>query len=315
MATVIVATAFGGPEVLSVVEQDVPEPGPGQVTIQVRAVGVNPVDVKVVAGFFGRDPNSLPLRLGSELSGVVTAVGPGASGPAGEIHVGDEVVASRVTGAYASEVTTSAATVVPKPAGLGWEPAAGLLVVGGTAVHALATVGVGEGDTVLIHGVSGGVGLIAAQLAVRRGARVIGTASATRHEALRRYGIEPVAYGPGLADRVRALAPDGVDAAIDAVGTDEAIDVSLELVPDKDRIVTIAGFQRGAQAGIKRIGGAPGADRGDEIRSRAWSELLPLAAAGELDVVIARTFALKDAAAALEFVGEGHAGGKVILLP
>ncbi|SDD35484.1 quinone oxidoreductase family protein [Actinokineospora iranica] len=315
MAVIVVATGFGGPEMLSVREEPVPAPGPGEATVLVRAAGVNPIDHKRYSGAFGDDPGTLPMRLGLELSGVVTAVGPDAVGPAGPVRAGDEVVGFPVSGAYASEVTTPAATLLPKPAGLGWEVAAGLLATGATALHTLAATGVASGDTVLLHGASGGVGYLAAQLAVGRGARVIGTAAESHHERLRAHGVEPVTYGAGLADRVRALVPEKTDVAIDTVGTDEAVDVSLELVADRSRIATIAAFQRGAAAGIRLLGGAPGADPGTEIRADAWRELFPLAVDGKLDVVIARTFPLADTAAAHEFVAGGHAGGKVILLP
>ncbi|MVU76883.1 zinc-binding dehydrogenase [Nocardia sp. ET3-3] len=314
MATAVVATAYGGPEVLSLVEVEVPAPGPGRVTIAVRAAGVNPFDYKVYSGAFGTDPSKLPIRPGLEVSGVVTAVGPDAVGPAGPISVGDEVIA-QVSGGYASAVDAAAASVVPKPADVEWKQAAGLLSVGGTAVHMLVAAGVGPGDTVLVHGAAGSVGALAAQLAVARGARVIGTASPGRHERLRAYGVEPVAYGPGLADRVRALAPKGIDAALDTVGTDEAVDVSLALVPDRNRIASIVAFGRAAADGFKVLGMGPGADPGTEIRGNAWRELLPLLSAGKLDLPIAKTFPLSEASAAHEFVMDGHAGGKVILLP
>ncbi|MFE3189759.1 zinc-binding alcohol dehydrogenase family protein [Nocardia sp. NPDC059240] len=314
MATAVVATSYGGPEVLSLIEIEVPDPGPGEVTIAVRAAGVNPFDYKVYSGAFGTDPSKLPLRLGLEVAGVVTAVGPDAVGPDGPIAVGDEVLAP-VSGGYASAVNAPAARVVSKPADVDWKQAAGVLSVGGTAVHMLVATGVGPGDTVLVHGAAGSVGALAAQLAVARGARVIGTASASRHERLRAYGIEPVEYGPGLADRVRALAPNGIDAALDTVGTDEAVDVSLELVPDRHRIASIVAFGRAAADGFQVLGGGPGADPGTEIRGNAWRELLPSLAAGKLDLAIAKTFPLSEVTAAHEFVLDGHAGGKVILLP
>ncbi|UGT42372.1 NADP-dependent oxidoreductase [Nocardia yamanashiensis] len=313
MATAVVATSYGGPEVLSLIDVDVPDPGPGQVTVEVRAAGVNPFDYKRYSGAFGTDPNALPLRLGLEFSGVVTAVGPDAEGPAGPVRVGDEVI-GRAEGAYAGVVTLPAAKTVPKPAELSWEVASGLLSTGGTAVHLLAATRVAAGDTVLVHGAAGSVGALAAQLAVARGARVIGTASAGRHERLRGYGVEPVEYGPGLGDRVRALAPGGVDVAIDTVGSDEAVDVSLELVADRSRIATIVAFGR-ADTGIQILGGGPGADPGTEIRGNAWRELVPAAAAGKLEVTIAATYPLDEVAAAHEFVRDGHAGGKVVLLP
>ncbi|MBL1078862.1 NADP-dependent oxidoreductase [Nocardia sp. 2] len=314
MATAIVATEYGGPEVLASREVEVPAPGPGEVTVEVRAAGVNPFDYKQYSGVFGTDPAALPLRLGVEAAGVVTAVGEGAEGPAGPIRVGDEV-ALRGAGTYATALNVAAQKVVPKPAGIGWETAAGVLATGSTAVHALAATTVRTGDTVLIHGAAGSVGSLAAQLAVARGARVIGTASPSRHERLRAHGVEPVAYGPGLADRVRALAPDGVDAAIDTAGTDEAVDVSLELVADRQRIATIVAFERAAADGFKALGSGPGGDMGVEIRGRAWRELFELLSAGKLEVAVVATYPLAEAAAAHEFVRSGHAGGKVVLLP
>jgi NADPH2:quinone reductase len=314
MATKVVATAFGGPEVLSVVPADVPAPGAGEVTVKVRAAAINPIDFKRFSGAVGSDPSTLPQPVGSELAGVVTAVGDDAEGPAGPVSPGDEVVVYPVTGAFADAVTVPASTVVPKPAEVPWAEASGALLAGATAVHALAVVGVAKSDTVLIHGGSGSVGQIAVQLAVETGATVIATASERQHDVLRGYGAIPVAYGPGLVDRVRAAAPGGVDAAVDTVGTDEAVDVSLELVEDRRRIATIAAFGR-ADTGIRLLGGAPGADPGTEIRRDAWRRLLPAAASGDLTIPVSATFPLTEAADAVRLVQGGHPGGKVVLLP
>jgi NADPH:quinone reductase len=314
MATKIVATAFGGPEVLSPVEADVPAPAEGEVTVDVRAAAVNPVDHKIISGAMGADPGRLPLPVGFELAGVVSAVGPGAEGPAGSVGVGDEVIVYPVQGAYADTVTVAAANAVPKPAEVPWDEAAGTLLVGGTAVHALAVVDMERGETLLVHGAAGSVGQVVVQLAVAAGVTVIGTAAERNHELLRGYGAIPVVYGSGLADRVRAAAPHGVDAAIDTIGTDEAVDTSLELVADRNRIVSIAAFGRG-DSGITLIGGGPGADPGTEIRANAWRTLLPAAADGTLKIVVTRTYPLAEAAEALQFVRDGHAGGKVVLLP
>jgi NADPH:quinone reductase-like Zn-dependent oxidoreductase len=315
MSDVVVATAFGGPGVLSVVDRPRPEPGPGEVRIAVRAVGVNPIDYKVYSGLMGADPSLLPLRLGSEAAGVVTAVGVDAIGPAGAITVGDEVIGYRLAGAYAADVVAAATEFVPKPAELDWPQAAGLPVTGATAVHLLTATNVGAGDTVLIHGASGGVGLMAVQLAAIRGARVIGTASPARHDFLRELGVVPVAYGDGLADRVRALAPSGVDVALDLIGTDEAVDVSLELVADRSRIATIAAFGRAGKDGILRLGGAPGADPGTKIREAARLELIHLVAQGKLRVFVAETFPLARVADAHRAVMTGHTTGKIALIP
>jgi NADPH:quinone reductase len=307
---VVLATAYGGPEVLTVADRPVSAPGPGEARVEVRAAGVNPADWKSYTGAFGTDPAQLPRRLGFEVSGVVTAVGPDVA-----LSVGDEVIGFRVSGGYAAEVVVPATALVPKPASLGWEPAAGLMLAGATAVHALTATGVGEGDTVLVHGAAGGVGLMAVQLAALRGARVVGTVGGDGADLVRRLGAEPVRYGAGLADRVRAVAPDGVDAALDLVGTDEAVDVSLELVADRHRIATIAAFGRAAADGIRALGGGPDADPGTELRDAARAELAALAGAGRLEVVVAGSFPLEEVAAAHRQGMAGHTHGKLVLLP
>lgn len=315
MASVVVATAYGGPEVLSVIERPVGAPRPGEARVVVRAAGVNPADYKLYNGVFGTDPAKLPLPLGSEVSGVVAEVGQEAVGPVGAIKPGDEVIGYRVSGGYATELIVPAHALLPKPANLDWAQAAGLMLTGATAWHCLVVTNVSPGDTVLMHGASGGVGVMAVQLAVGRGATVIATASPGRHSFLRELGAIPVAYGPGLADRVREQAPDGVDAALDLVGTEEAIDTSLELVPDRSRIVTIAAIGRAGQVGIKAVGGGPGADPGTEVRAAARVELAKLAAQGSLRVFVSQTFPLAAVADAHRALKAGHTEGKTALIP
>src|SRR5258708_15465715 len=189
------------------------------------------------------------------------------------------------------------------------------MLTGATDWHCLVATAVGDGDTVLIHGGAGGVGVMAVQLAADRGATVIATASPARHDFRRELGALPVAYGPGLADRVRAAAPDGIDAALDLIGTDEAVDVSLELVADKARIATIAAAGRAGQAGIKALGGGPGSDPGTQVRDAARIELARLAGEGTLRVVVAKTFPLAQAARAHRAIMTGHATGKIVLIP
>ena len=310
-ARVVVATDFGGPEVLAVVDQEVGDPGPGEVRLAVRAAGVNPIDVKVYSGTFGTDRSQLPRRLGSEAAGVVTAVGDGVDG----VAVGEEVIAFRAPGAYASELVAPADAIVAKPPALGWHEAACLLLVGGAAVHALTATGVADGDTVLVHGGSGGVGLMAVQLARLRGARVLATAGEDNHDLLRSLGAEPVASGEGLAERVHDLAPDGVDVALDLVGTDEAMDVSLALATDRRRIASIASFDRAPREGVLLLGNGPGADPGQDVRYAARPELARLAASGELRVVIAGVFPFDRAAEAHRRIASGHTTGKLVLVP
>jgi len=208
-----------------------------------------------------------------------------------------------------------ASSVVPKPQALSFEQAGGMMLTGATAVHALTVIAAGAGDTVLIHGASGGVGLMAVQLAVAAGARVIGTASESGHALLRELGAEPVTYGAGLEGRVRALAPAGVDAAIDAAGGDEALDTSLALVPQRERIVTLLASRQAFGSAIKVIGGAPGADPGTEVRDAARLELARLAEDGKLRVVVAASYPLAEAAAAHRALAGGHTHGKIILVP
>ena len=189
------------------------------------------------------------------------------------------------------------------------------MLTGVTAFHAVTAAEIRAGDTVVIHGAAGGVGLMAVQLAVDLGARVIGTASESGHAYLRQLGAEPVVHGDGLVDRIRALAPNGVDAAIDTVGTDEAVDTSLALVADRERIVSIAAFRRGPALGIKLLGQGPGADPGTEIRSAARLELLRLVDEDKLRVVVAAIYPLAEAADAHRTLMQGHTHGKIVLVP
>lgn len=294
---------------LSLIDVPVGAAAAGEVRLTVRAAGVNPVDYKQYSGAFGADPARLPMRLGAEVAGVVAAAG------SGEFRAGDEVIGYRVSGGYAAELIVPAESLVRKPAALDWPQAACLMLTGVTAWHCLAATGVTARDTVLIHGGSGGVGTMAVQLAAGRGATVIATASPRRHEFLRELGAVPVAYGAGLASRVRAVAPGGVDAAIDLIGTDEAVDVSLDLVADRGRIATIAAFGRAGEAGIKALGGGPGADPGTEIRMAARPELAGLARDGALRVFVSQTFPLADAAVAHRAIMTGHTEGKIALIP
>lgn len=307
----VVATAYGEPDVLTLIDTDRPAPGAGQVLIEVRAAGINPLDYKLYSGAFGTDPDGLPMRLGLEVSGVIAEIGPDqADGDA--LAVGDAVLSYAVTGGYAAYVVADRADVFAKPESISFEEASGLLLTGATAIDLLASTRVGAGDTVLVHGASGSVGSMVVQLATARGARVIGTASAQRQEELRAMGAEPVVYGPGLTDRVRALAPGGIDVALDTVGTDEAIDTSAELVADRSRIATIANFAKAPALGIQVLtGGGPTA----ELRARSRAELVELAGQGKLTVKVDRTFPLGEAAAAHAYLKGGQAKGKLALIP
>lgn len=311
MAVHWVATQWGSPEQWDLLEHEPPLPGAGEVTVRVHAAGVNPADAKHVAA--PRAGMQLPVPIGYEISGVVTAVGPGTKIGSGAVAVGDEVLAFRVRGGYADEVTIPAEKAFHKPTRLTHPEAANLLLAGTTAAQMLTVTQAAEGETILLHGASGAVGVSVLQQAALRGIRVIGTASATRADEVRRFGGVPVLYGDGLAQRVRDIAGGPVAAALDAVGTDEAVDVSLDLVHDRSRIVTIAAAARAQAEGFSWIvGSQPESTRfRDEVRA----ELIGLAARGDLVVPMAGTYPLADAREALRVVAAGHPGGKIALIP
>jgi NADPH:quinone reductase-like Zn-dependent oxidoreductase len=306
-----VATDFGGLDVFRLDDVEVAPPSPGQVTISVRAAGMNPADFKHIAR--GSDRSLLPIAVGYEVAGVISAIGPDTTLASGGGEVGDEVIAFRVQGGYATAITVDARNVFAKPSSLAFPEAANLLLAATTASEMLHVTGVSAGDTVLVHGASGAVGVSVIQQARLLGARVIGTASEGSFPVLERFGAEPVAYGQGLEERVRHRAPEGIAAALDTVGTDEAVDVSLALVADRGRIVTIAAMQRAEADGIRVIMGALPASAA--YRDAVRAELIALAGAGTLVVPMARTYPLAEAIDALTVLTAGHPGGKIALIP
>jgi NADPH:quinone reductase-like Zn-dependent oxidoreductase len=296
--------SFGGPEVLDVRETPAPQAGPGQVRVRVTAAGLNPMDWIMTAGAdtAARFGLSLPAGFGTDYAGVVDQVGDGVTGFA----PGDRVFGGALSRAVADFVVVDPAGGIAAneahhtPDGVDDRTAATLAIAGRTASAALAVVDPGPNDTVLIGGAAGGVGVFAVQLARIAGARVIGTGSAASSDFLRDLGAEPVAYGDGLADRVRALAP-GVTAAIDLHGT-ETVHAARELgVPD-DRICTIA-----AQVdGVSTANGANAA-------LGALEELARLVAAGQLRVPIAASFPVEQIRRAAELQAGRHVHGKVVI--
>lgn len=303
--------SYDGIDALEFVEVEDAPPGPGQVTIALRAIGVNPSDYKGLSGGWNADTSLLPLPVGQEAAGTVVAVGPDALGPGGRIEVGDRVVAFKISGAFADRVTVAADSVFALPDSLDETQAAGLLHVGVVAAELLALTGASSGETLLVHGASGSVGGLVVQLARRAGVRVIGTASAANAGTVRDAGADPVEYGDGLAERVRELAPGGVDAAIDAAGTEEALRVSLELVADPSRIATVAPGPAAKDAGVRISAGMQPSSIAFRMPQRAV--ILDLAARGEITLPVARTFPIEQAQDALRFVATGHPGGKVVL--
>lgn len=252
MAEHWIAEEPGTPEHWSFLEYDVPAPTHGEITVRVRAAGMNPADRKHLA----LPGAKFPVAVGYEISGEITAIGADTVIGSGPARIGDEVLAFRIHGGYSTEVTIPAEKAFAKPATLTHAAAANLFLVGTTAAEMLSVVDAKAGETVLLHGASGAVGVSVLQQAAHRGVRVIGTASEERFDEVRRFGGIPVAYGDGLAERAREAAGTDFSAALDAAGTDEAVDVSLELVADRDRILTIAAPARAQRDGIQWIVGA-----------------------------------------------------------
>lgn len=309
------AAAYGSPDVIEAFDVEVPAPGPGEVTIEVRAAGVNPTDWKGITGsaYGGNDPAALPKPIGYEVAGVLAAVGPDTSIASGAAAVGDPVLAFRVEGGYAEALTVRASDVFAKPQALDFHEAANLLLAGTTAAQMLHVTAVQPGQTILVHGASSAVGVSVLQQAALMGVRVVGTASEGNFALVRRFDGDVTRYGPGLRERVLDLSPNGFAAALDCVGTEEAVEVSLSLVADPDHVVTIAAPGPAAELGFRWIVGSQ--PESIAYRNHARQRLIDLAASGDLVVPMARTFPLREAAAALTFLQEGHPGGKVALLP
>ncbi|WP_405061632.1 NADP-dependent oxidoreductase [Kribbella sp. NBC_01505] len=300
----VVYEEFGGPEVLQVREFDEPHAGPGEVRIAVRAAGVNPFDFKVRRGYMQPNlPAALPAVPGYEVAGVVDEVGEGVT----DFVVGDEVVGWSKTGGYAAHAVAGA--IAKKPAEVSFEEAVTLPVAGETSVRALRELGLKEGETLLVHGAAGGVGVVGVQLAVALGATVIGTASEANHEYLRSLGVIPVLYGEGLVDRVRAVAPQGIDAVYDVAGKG-ALPDSIELRGGTDRVLTVAD-PTAADHGIPfSMGTGDPVEQAADLRAQ-----LQLAAEGKLQLKVAETFALTDVVKAVEISEGGHVSGKLVLKP
>ncbi|MFC4060641.1 NADP-dependent oxidoreductase [Planomonospora corallina] len=291
---------FGGPEVLRTMELETPEAGAGQVRVRVRTAGVQPFDVAVRQGWTPPGVSGgLPRVPGNEFAGVVDQVGAGVSG----IAPGDEVLGFDLLNCYAEYVVVPAENVTAKPEGMSWEVAGGLTAGAQTASIAVEQLGVGEGDTLLVHAAAGAVGTAAVQLARLRGVRVVGTAREENHDYLRSLGAVPVAYGEGLEERVRRAAPQGVDAVIDGAGG-QALEVSLRLA-EPERIITLVEHGRAAELGVQTT-------RGLRLASRL-AELAGLHVKGDLAWHVRRTYPLDRAADAHREVEGRHGRGKVVL--
>jgi NADPH:quinone reductase-like Zn-dependent oxidoreductase len=294
---------YGGIDVLEVVDVPRPAPGRGQVLVQVKAAGINPGEAKIRQGLLhARWPATFPSGQGSDLAGIVAETDPGVTG----WRVGDEVIGWTDNRASQAEyVVVEEQHLTIRSATVPWEVAGALFVAGATAYAAVRAVALTEGDTVVVSGATGGVGSIAVQLARRAGATVIGLAGPHHRQWLTEHEVVPVAYGDGVAGRIRQAAGK-VDAFIDTFGGGY-VELALELGAEPSRIDTIANFAAIAEYGVKGDGNAAGAS------ASVLAELAGLIAVGQLEVPITATFPLDRVQDAYRRLAEGHVLGKIVL--
>jgi NADPH:quinone reductase-like Zn-dependent oxidoreductase len=298
---------YGPVEVLDVRDVPVPEPGPGEVLVRVKAAGINPGEAKIRDGsLHERWPATFPSGQGSDFAGVVDKLGPGVT----TVAIGEDVIGWVDTRSSQAEyVVAEAANLARKPASLPWEVAGAIPVVGFTAWAMVRAVDVKPGDTVVVTGAAGGVGSVAVQLAKRKGATVIGLAGPSNHDWLTRHDVIPVAYGEDAADRIRNAAPNGrVDAFLDTYGGDYVELALNDLKVSPERVDTIARFDAAAKYGVKVDGNAAGAS------ASTLSELATLAAAKDVEIPLAHTYPLDDVRAAYAQLAKGHVRGKIVLI-
>lgn len=313
MTRAVVYTEFGGPEVLTVVETPAPEIRPAHLVVRVEAAGVNPIDAKLRKGIRPSATIDAPRHIGRDGAGVVLEVGDDVQG----FRVGDAIAFRETSGTYASEVRVAAHNAIPRPPAVSAAAGAGIGIPVGTAYQVLRSLDVRAGDTLLLHAGSGAVGQAAIQYAVLWGATVIATASERRFDRVRQLGAIPVAYGEGLLDRVREVTPQGVSVAFDAAGTDEALEVSCELVADRQRIGTIVRGQDAGQYGVRAFGGGsstPLTETELAWRAEAFPVTMALLAAGAFSIEEGPRFSLEDAAEAHRAIERG-VDGKIVIVP
>ncbi|HXL95887.1 MAG TPA: NADP-dependent oxidoreductase [Streptosporangiaceae bacterium] len=299
---------YGGIDVLKVVDVPRPVPAAGEVLVQVKAAGINPGEAKIRDGLLDRMwPATFPSGEGSDLAGIVAEAGPGVTG----VAAGDEVIGfTHNRASHAEYVLVGEHDLTAKPAGVPWEQAGALFVVGATAYGTVHAVALSPGEVVAVSGAAGGVGSLAVQLARRTGATVLGIASEANHDWLRSHGVIPVAYGDGLADRLLAATDAGkVDALIDTFGADYVHMALRDLGIAPDRIDTVVYQADTAELGVKTEGNMAGAS------AAVLAELAALIAAGELELSVAATFPLSQVRDAYTLLAQGHTRGKIVLLP
>ncbi|WP_149085875.1 MULTISPECIES: quinone oxidoreductase family protein [Microbacterium] len=314
MTRAIVYTEFGSPAVLHLMEVPDPVPVRGEALVRIEAAGANPIDAKLRSGKRPSAPITEPRPVGFDGAGVIEVLGEGVDG----LEVGDRVAIRDTLGTYASALAVEADKLVKLPDAVTAAEGAAIGIPAGTAYQSLRSLGVTAEDVLLVHAGSGAVGQAAVQFAVAGGATVIATASPARHDQLRELGAIPVAYGDGLLHRVREAAPSPVTVVLDCAGTDEAIETSLALVADRDRIATIVRGPDAADFGIRAFsGGSPKPLTPQELawRAEALQKTVDLLAAGDFTIELGPELPLAEAARAHELMEAGAASGKIILVP
>ncbi|GIH14017.1 NADP-dependent oxidoreductase [Rugosimonospora africana] len=306
MARAVRFDRYGGTDVLYVADVEVPAPRPGEVLVAVRAAGINPGEAAIRdGGLAAMFPATFPSGEGSDLAGVVEQVGDGA----GPFAAGDEVMGwTDGRASHAEYVAVPADHLIRKPAGLSWEVAGSLYVVGVTAYACVRAVGAGPGDTIAVSAAAGGVGSVVVQLLKVRGADVIGIASDPHHAWLSSIGAMPISYGDDLAQRIREEAPSGVDAFIDTFGP-EYVRLAVELGVARDRINTVIAFDAAKEYGVKSEGSSTAAS------VEVLAEVAELVASGRVRMPIAATYPLDEVRAAFEELEKRHTHGKIVLVP
>jgi len=297
---------YGGREVLYVADIEMPSPGPGEVVVEVRAAGINPGEAGIRSGAMHEIfPATFPSGEGSDLAGVVTAVGPDVT----EFSVGDEVLGfSFRRSSHATHTTVPVDQLIRRPSEMSWEVAGSLYVVGATAYAAVRAVAPQPGETVAVSAAAGGVGSLAVQLLTLRKARVLGIAGPGNADWLGAHNVIPIAYGDGLADRLREAAPDGIDAFIDLFGPDY-VQLAVDLGVSPERIDTIISFQKAGEVGAKTEGST------EASTTEVLAEIADLIVSGAIDFEIAATYPLDRVADAFEQLEKRHTRGKIVLLP
>ena len=300
---------YGGREVLFVREIEMPTPGDGDVLVQVRAAGINPGEASIRSGVLHeRFPATFPSGEGTDLAGIVVQTGSGVE----DFHPGDEVLGfSWKRSSHATHTVVPATQLILTPAGIAWEVAGALDVAGTTAYAAVRAVNPQAGDVVAVSAATGGVGTLVVQLLVRRGATVLGIASQASADWLTAHGATPIEYGDGLEERLRAAAPNGIDAFIDLFGPDY-VRLAVDLGVPPDRIDTIVFADESRQLGVRMEGSAALAENEPQA---VLQELADLLASGAIELPIAATYPLERVVDAFEELERRHTLGKIVLLP